>query len=104
MQEALQCEDWTRFEASYRQAYAHQITEQLIYINSNIELSRFIASKILDKYRFVDMSTEEYSDFTSDLLDLARNSNYSALRYEAPANNSLTNSIKYIIKGSEFYI
>lgn len=103
LQEALQCEDWTRFEASYRQAYAHQITEQLIYINSNIELSRFIASKILDKYRFVDMSTEEYSDFTSDLLDLARNSNYSALRYEAPTNNSLMNSIKYIIKGSGLF-
>lgn len=103
LQEALQCEDWTRFEVSYRQAYAHQITEQLNKLNSNIELSRFIASKVLDKYRFVDVSTEEYTDFTSDLLDVARNSNYSALRYEAPTNNSLTNSIRYIIKGSGLF-
>ena len=103
LQEALQCEDWTRFEVSYRQAYAHQITEQLKNLNSNIELSQFIASKILDKYRFVDMNTEEYTEFTSDLLKVARNSNYSALRYEAPTNNSLTNSIRYIIKGSGLF-
>lgn len=103
LQEALQYEDWTRFEVSYRQAYAHQITEQLKNLNSNIELSQFIASKILDKYRFVDVDTEEYTDFTSDLLDVAGNSTYSALRYEAPTNNSLTNSIRYIIKGSGLF-
>lgn len=103
LQEALQCEDWTRFEVSYRQAYAHQITEQLNSLNSNIELSQFIASKILDKYRFVNVSTEEYTEFTSDLLSVAGNSNYSALRYEAPTNNSLTKSIRYIIKGSGLF-
>lgn len=103
LQEALQYEDWTRFEVSYRQAYAHQITEQIINLNSNIELSQFIASKILDKYRFVDVDTQEYTDFTSDLLDVAQNSSFSALRYEAPINNSLTNSIRYIIKGSGLF-
>lgn len=103
LQEALQCEDWTRFEVSYRQNYAHQITEQLINLNSNIELSQFIASKILDKYRFVDIDTNEYTDFTSDLLDVANNSSYSSLRHEAPTNNSLTNSIRYIIKGSGLF-
>lgn len=57
----------------------------------------------MDKYRFVDIDTNEYTDFTSDLLDVANNSSYSSLRHEAPTNNSLTNSIRYIIKGSGLF-
>lgn len=103
LEEALNCEDWTRFEASYRGNYAHQITEQLQNISDEVALSQFIASKICDKYRFVDTSTGEYTDFTKDLLFILGNSNYSALRSENPKNNNLTKSIAHIIKGSGLY-
>lgn len=102
LQEALQCENWTRFEASFRGSYAHQITEQLKSVNANndIELSQFIASKICDKYRFTDVSTGEYTDFTKDLLALVCNSDYPALRTENPSNNNLCHSISHILSGS----
>lgn len=103
LEEAINCDSWVRFEASFRGNYAHQITEQLKNINNEIELSQFIASKICDKYRFTDVSTGEYTDFTKDLLSIVGDSNYSALRSENPKNNSLANSISHIIKGSGLY-
>lgn len=104
LDEALNCNSWTRFEASFKGDYAHQITEQLVNgVSSEIELSQFIASKICDKYRFVDNSTGEYTSFTKDLLFIVDNSTYSALRSESPKNNSLSKSIAHIIKGSGLY-
>lgn len=104
LDEALNCDSWTRFEVSFRGDYAHQITEQLVNdVHDEVELSQFIASKICDKYRFVDVYTGEYTDFTKDLLFLADKSDYSALRSENPQNNSLSKSIKYVIKGSGLY-
>lgn len=103
LNEALECENWSRFEVSFRGTYAHQITEQFENINSDIELSQFIASKICDKYRFADVSTGSYTDFTNDLLALVGNSDYPALRTENPANNNLNKSIAHIISGSGLF-
>lgn len=103
LNEALECESWTRFEASYKGYYAHQITEQLNNISSDIELSQFIASKICDKYRFADISTGTYTNFTNGLLALVGNSDYPALRTENPANNNLNKSIAHIISGSGLF-
>lgn len=103
LNEALECENWSRFEVSFRGTYAHQITEQFENINSDIELSQFIASKICDKYRFADVSTGSYTDFTNGLLALVGNSDYPALRTENPANNNLNKSIAHIISGSGLF-
>lgn len=103
LNEALECENWSRFEVSFRGTYAHQITEQFENINSDIELSQFIASKICDKYRFADVSTGSYTDFTNDLLALVGNNDYPALRTENPANNNLNKSIAHIISGSGLF-
>lgn len=103
LNEALECENWSRLEVSFRGTYAHQITEQFENINSDIELSQFIASKICDKYRFADVSTGSYTDFTNDLLALVGNSDYPALRTENPANNNLNKSIAHIISGSGLF-
>ena len=104
LEEALNCDSWVRFEASYRGKYAHQITEQILNdVTNEIELSQFIASKICDKYRFVNSSTGQYTEFTNDLLYVMENSNYPALRCENPKNNSLNKAISHIIKGSGLY-
>lgn len=103
LEEALNCDSWTRFEASYKGRYAHQITQQLESVKSDIELTQFIASKICDKYRFSDVLTDEYTDFTSDLLALIDNGEYPALRTENPANNNLNKSIAHIISGSGLF-
>lgn len=103
LNEAMQCNNWTRFEVSFRGDYAHQITEQLNRVNNEIELSQFIATMITNKYRFCDSKTQEYKCFTLDLLSLADEENYSALRSENPKNNSLSKSIAHICKGSGLF-
>ena len=104
LKEALACDDWTRFEVSYRGDYAHQISEQLLNeINTSAELSQYIAKIITDKYRFLDSNNHQYTDFTTDLLEVAENCNCTALRSESPQNNSISKSIAYIINGSGLF-
>lgn len=66
-------------------------------------MSQFIASKICDRYRFFDVSTGHYTDFTQYLIEISKNSNYPALRCESPKNNSLNKSIQHIIYGSGLF-
>lgn len=103
LDEAMDCNSWTRFEASFKGDYAHQITEQLKSVDSEVALSQFIASKICDKFRFLDVRENTYTDYTQDLLLLVCNSSYSALRTENPKNNSLNESIAHIISGSGLF-
>ena len=101
--EAIKTNSWVRFEASYRGDYAHMIGQDLMLdIHSDVELSKYLASKILDKYRFVDKDGN-YTVYTQDLLAIAENANYPALRSESPHNNSLKKSILYLIKGSGLF-
>ncbi|MCH5353523.1 MAG: replication initiation factor domain-containing protein [Acutalibacter sp.] len=103
LDEALTCDNWTRFEVSYRGDYAHQVGEELLAIKSEMELSQFIAAKITDKYRFLNVSIEDYTEYTNDLLDIAKNSSFSFLRSENPKNNTLAESISHLMKGSGLY-
>ena len=103
LDEALACDDWTRFEISYRGNYAWQVGEGLLSINSDIELSQYIAAKITDKYRFYIVADEDYTEYTNDLLDIVDNNSYSALRSEKPKNNSLRESVSHLIKGSGLF-
>lgn len=112
MDEALQCKDWTRFEASYRGDYAHQITDRLINdIKGTDELAGFIAQMILNKYMFYEKATDkltgeeidEETEFTYELMDIAENSAFYSLRTEKPENNTLVQSIRYLTKGSGFF-
>lgn len=103
LNEALVCDEWTRFEVSYRGSYAWQIADGLLAINSEIELSHFIAAKITDKYRFYIAADEDYTEYTNDLLEIIDNISYSALRSEHPKNNNLRESVAHLIKGSGLF-
>lgn len=72
LDEALNCENWVRIETSFRGKYAHQITEQLKSVSDDISMSQFIASKICDRYRFFDVSTRHYTDFTQYLIEISK--------------------------------
>lgn len=103
LDEALSCDEWTRFEVSYRGSYAWQIGDGLLTINSEVELSQIIAAKITDKYRFYIVADEDYTGYTNNLLDVVENSSFSALRSENPKNNSLRESVAHLIKGSGLF-
>lgn len=103
LDEALACKSWTRFEICYRGKYAHQITEDLLFLNSANQLQKYISQKITEKYRFFDNISDSYTDFTSMLLDVIDDSNFSYLRNESPRDNELRKSIQHLISGSGLF-
>ena len=66
-------------------------------------MSQCIAGKITDKFRFYVLESEDYTEYTNDLLDIKGNDSFSALRSENPRNNNLRESIAYLLKGSGLF-
>ena len=102
-QEALACRSWTRFEAVYKNTYAHQLTAQLLQVTSNIELQQLIARHITDKYRFYDVKSNEVTDFTSDLMAYATACQSDALTSPSCRDNTLKQSIDYLKNNSGLF-
>ncbi len=107
LDEARACESWTRFEASYRSDYAHQISDDLVELGKLNDTEGFLdtyvqylASKILDRYRFKDVATGEMTLYTKMLLDLAQDGTFRALRTESPENHSLEHSTTHLCRQS----
>lgn len=100
LSEAKKSESWTRFEVSYRNKYAHQITAALLEIETDATLAQFLASKILDKYRFVDEATDTYIPCTELLLQIVNQENFAVLRSEQPENNQLKQDIANLLHHS----
>lgn len=106
LQEALSNDSWVRFEVSYRGEYAHIITDDLFDITTEMELSKYIATKITDKYRFVESNednNEKFCSFTKELLDASDSTLYPALKSVRPRDNSLYESVQHIICGSGLF-
>lgn len=107
LEEARACESWTRFEVSYRSDYAHQISDDLLELGKLSDAEGFLdtyvqylASKILDRYRFKDVATSEMTLYTKMLLDLAQDGTFRALRTESPENYSLEHSTTHLCRQS----
>lgn len=100
LQEAQSCSSWTRFEVSYRNKYAHQISEDLLNLNTPVELAQYLASKILDRYRFVDTYANDFTCYTKVLQGIASSNDFAPLRSERPENNSLQKSTTHLLKNS----
>jgi len=103
--EALASKDWVRFEAVYKGKKSHQITEILLNQVHNVhDLQRWIAQAITDKYSFFDKQKDDEAEFTSDLLDIAfGKTSFNHLSSPSPRDNSLRQSIHYIVTNSGLY-
>lgn len=102
LDDALRSTEWTRFEAVLRHAYAHQLTDELLKIQSDDELANLIACTILQKYRFMylDNGTADYeTEYSQMLLDCISNKNF-ILRSPTSRNFELAKNINYILGGS----
>lgn len=109
LDEAKACNAWTRFEVSFRSGYAHQISEDLLRIGKEFDTEdeqsasvyvRYLASKILDKYRFKYVETDEMTGFTMALQDIAKDGDFKALRTERPENHTLRESTNHLFRQS----
>lgn len=102
--EAIKCDSWVRMEISYRKKYATTIGRELILdVKSDIELTQYLTSKILDKFRFYSKEVNDYTLYTKELLQIMGNNSFPSLRSESPKNNLLKKSILYLCKGSGLF-
>ncbi|MED0866763.1 replication initiation factor domain-containing protein [Bacillus safensis] len=51
--EAIHYDDWVRFEAVYKGAYAHDLSDRLKGINNDTELKDLLVSALTDRYQFI---------------------------------------------------
>lgn len=109
LNEAIACDNWTRFEVSYRNVYAHQISADLLDIGKRYDTEdeecasvyvRYLASKILDKYRFKIVDIGDMASFTQTLQELAEDGAFEALRTERPENHTLRQSTNHLCRQS----
>lgn len=99
---ARKCHDWVRFEAVFREEYAHQLTEFLMDVGNDAEFLNLIAYTIVQKYSFqyvengvADCETE----YTQLIMDCIINDT-AVLKTLSSRNNDLLRSIKYMLDGS----
>lgn len=98
-QKALNCNNWVRFEAIFKHEYAHQITEELLKIQTDVEFENLIACIIVQKYRFMKMNNgiaDCETDYTQMLIDCI---NFQSFNLSSPSskNYDLARSIVYIV-------
>ena len=97
---AINVDSWLRCEAVFRNKPAHDLTEQLLKIDSLTDYQAWIATHISNKYRFFNVVTEEYIKISADLLDVASGIIVPALSSDKPKDNSLEQSIANLYVGS----
>lgn len=102
--DAIQTQSWIRFEAVYKNPYSHQIGDALLDIYTESDYESFIASKILDKYIFKLPTTDEVTFFSELLMMVASGKEFNSLECTSPRDNSLMQSLKYLVTNSGLYI
>ena len=104
LEDAIKNNSWIRFEVVYKGMYAHSITEELLKENlTDQEFASFIAKAVTQKYRLYDIEEGEYRIETKKLIEIAEKSNAARLRCDSPRDNSLRQSIQYIIFSSGLF-
>ena len=63
-------------------------------------MTQYLASKILDRYRFVDVIADGFALYTKVLQEIVDDNEFAPLRSESPENNSLRKSTTYLLKNS----
>lgn len=99
---AIACDNWTRFEAVYRNEYAHQLTDGILSIKSDEEMSAFVASNIIQKYRLMNVEDGALIDdikATLMLLEVA-NGLESCLRSPESRTFDIVRNIGHMVNGS----
>lgn len=102
--EAVKCKSWIRFEAVYKGQYAHLISETMLREDMpEQDLHAYIAQLITQKYRFYDCGTDECTEYTKALIDIAVGSRMPRLYAPSPRDNALNQHIRHIKHGSGLF-
>lgn len=99
--EAIETETWVRFEAVFKSDYAHQLTK-IIMDTENKNIPDLIVNKIAEKYRFYDLISEKYTDYTMALIRKSE-IEFPNLLLKSPRDNNLIRSLLHLITGSGLF-
>lgn len=101
-QEAVNCDSWVRFEASYKGTYAHSLSEKLNTINNANELKNLLVSALIDRYQFYYTKSDKQTIFTKKMIDLLIVKDFK-FTCPSPRNNLLEQSQRHILRGSGLF-
>lgn len=93
---------WIRFECELKGKYAHQLSEELLKVQTDEELANLIANTILQKYSFfyiVDGERDTPTEYTQALIDYVT-TNSCVLKSSKPMNYELAKSLEYLFNNS----
>lgn len=99
--EALDVNSWVRFEAVFKGDYAHQLTD-IIMGTDEEKLKELIVEKVAEKYRFYDLESKKYTDFTTALVEKSKEV-FPRLRLESPRDNNFFNSLIHLVRSSGLF-
>lgn len=96
--EAVKCKDWVRMENEICGSYAHDLTQEILKINTPEEMANLIGTCLLNKYQFIKSNGVRLK-ITEMLSNTIEHSDYyyKDIRYN---DMSLQRSYEYIIKNS----
>ncbi|AIY04040.1 hypothetical protein Plano_0075 [Planococcus sp. PAMC 21323] len=101
-EEAIQCENWVRFEAVFKGTYAHGLSEQLQTIKTDVELKDLLVSALTDRYQFYYGKSEKPTTYTKKMIDLLNQRSF-VFNTPSPRNNLLEQSQMHILSGSGLF-
>ena len=89
---------WIRFEAVFKNDYAHNLTKQLLAINSKDELSDLILDSWIQKFYFKKVSGET-AIYTKKMIDAKKDGNF-VLIGQVQRDNDLAKRFDYLLLNS----
>lgn len=101
-QEAIQSNNWIRFEAVFRGEYAHSISEELLLIKNNNELKNLFVSTLTDRYQFYYSKSGKLTRYSKKMIDLLYQKTFT-FKTPSPRNNLLNQSVEYLVNGSGLF-
>ena len=99
---AIKCKDWVRFEAVFRNEFAHQLSNELLKIKTDDEFANLIACTLIQKFRFMHMvnGVVDCDTIYSQMLIDCITNNYFTLKSPSSRNYDIAKSFEYLFYGS----
>ncbi|MBD1224026.1 replication initiation factor domain-containing protein [Virgibacillus halodenitrificans] len=100
--ESLHYSNWVRFEAVYKGAYAHNISDGLKSIKDNVELKNLLVSALTDRYQFYYAKSNKLTTYSKSMVDLLDKKSF-MFSSPSPRMNLLEQSQQHILNGSGLF-
>lgn len=101
-EEAINCDDWVRFEAVFKGTYAHGLSDQLAIVKNDVELKDLLVSALTDRYQFYYVKSEKFTTYTKKMLNLLNQRSF-MFSTPSPRNNLLEQSQMHLLSGSGLF-